>query len=77
MRTLRGADRGLAEGGVDLLLLETIFDTLNAKAAIAAAQEAAPEPPLGSRSTLVDLTGRNLSGQTIEAFWTSVEHAGR
>ena len=67
--------RGLAEGAVDLLLVETIFDTLNAKAAIAAAQEAAPELPLWLSVTIVDLSGRTLSGQTVEAFWTSVEHA--
>src|SRR5436190_10117960 len=67
--------RALAEGGVDLLLLETIFDTLNAKAAIAAARETAPEIPLWISVTIVDLSGRTLSGQTIEAFWTSVEHA--
>jgi len=66
---------GLVDGGVDLLLLETIFDTLNAKAAIAAAREVAPETPLWISVTIVDLSGRTLSGQTIEAFWTSVEHA--
>ncbi|HXH89542.1 MAG TPA: methionine synthase [Gaiellaceae bacterium] len=65
----------LAEGGVDLLLVETIFDTLNAKAAIAAAREAAPDLPLWISVTIVDLSGRTLSGQTIEAFWASVEHA--
>ena len=65
----------LAEGGVDLLLIETIFDTLNAKAAIVAAQEAAPQLPLWLSFTAVDMSGRNLSGQTVEAFWTSVEHA--
>src|SRR6185437_3598304 len=62
-------------GGVDLLMLETIFDTLNAKAAIVAAREAAPGVPLWISATIVDLSGRTLSGQTIEAFWTSVEHA--
>jgi 5-methyltetrahydrofolate--homocysteine methyltransferase len=67
--------RGLAEGGVDLLLIETIFDTLNAKAAIAAAREAAPELPLWISVTIVDLSGRTLSGQTIDAFWTAIEHA--
>jgi 5-methyltetrahydrofolate--homocysteine methyltransferase len=67
--------RGLADGGVDLLLVETIFDTLNAKAAIVAARETAPELPLWLSVTVVDLSGRTLSGQTIEAFWTSVEHA--
>ena len=67
--------RGLRDGGVDLLLIETIFDTLNAKAAIVAARDAAPELPLWISVTIVDLSGRTLSGQTIEAFWTSVEHA--
>ena len=65
----------LAEGGADLFLLETIFDTLNAKAAIVAAREAAPEIPLWISATIVDLSGRTLSGQTIEAFWASIEHA--
>ncbi len=68
--------RGLRDGGVDVLLIETIFDTLNAKAAIAAAQETAPELPLWLSLTVVDLSGRNLSGQTPEAFWVAVEHAG-
>jgi 5-methyltetrahydrofolate--homocysteine methyltransferase len=67
--------RGLAEGGVDLLMIETIFDTLNAKAAIVAAQEEAPDLPLWISFTAIDRSGRNLSGQTVEAFWTSVEHA--
>jgi 5-methyltetrahydrofolate--homocysteine methyltransferase len=67
--------RALAEGGVDLFLVETIFDTLNAKAAIVAARETAPEVPLWLSFTAVDRSGRNLSGQTAEAFWTSVEHA--
>jgi len=67
--------RGLRDGGVDLLLIETIFDTLNAKAAIVAARDAAPELPLWISVTIVDLSGRTLSGQTIEAFWTSIEHA--
>ena len=67
--------RGLADGGVDLLLIETIFDTLNAKAAIVAAREVAPQLPLWISVTIVDLSGRTLSGQTIEAFWTAVEHA--
>ena len=65
----------LAEGGVDLLLIETIFDTLNVKAAIAAAREVAPHLPLWISVTIIDLSGRTLSGQTVEAFWTSVEHA--
>src|SRR3954452_7886729 len=67
--------RGLRDGGVDLLLVETIFDTLNAKAAIVAARDAAPELPLWISVTIVDLSGRTLSGQTIEGFWTSIEHA--
>jgi 5-methyltetrahydrofolate--homocysteine methyltransferase len=65
----------LAEGGVDLLLIETIFDTLNAKAAIAAAREVAPQLPLWLSVTIVDLSGRTLSGQTVESFWRSVQHA--
>ncbi len=67
--------RALADGGVDLLLIETIFDTLNAKAAIVAARSAAPQLPLWISATIVDLSGRTLTGQTIEAFWTAVEHA--
>jgi 5-methyltetrahydrofolate--homocysteine methyltransferase len=67
--------RALRDGGVDLLLIETVFDTLNAKAAIAAAQDVAPALPLWLSFTAVDLSGRNLSGQTAEAFWISVEHA--
>ena len=67
--------RGLADGGVDILQIETIFDTLNAKAAIAAAQDIAPDLPLWLSFTAVDQSGRNLSGQTAEAFWLSVEHA--
>ena len=70
-----GQIRGLRDGGVDLLLIETIFDTLNAKAAIVAARDAAPELPLWISVTIVDLSGRTLSGQTIEGFWTSIEHA--
>ncbi|MEZ0074203.1 5-methyltetrahydrofolate--homocysteine methyltransferase [Planotetraspora sp. GP83] len=64
----------LAEGGVDLLLIETIFDTLNAKAAIAAARDVAPHLPLWI-SLFIDLSGRTLSGQTVEAFWNAIEHA--
>src|SRR5581483_1925724 len=52
----------LVEGGVDVLLLETIFDTLNAKAAIVAARETAPATPLWISTTIVDLSGRTLSG---------------
>ena len=67
--------QALAEGGVDLLLVETIFDTLNAKAAIAAAHDVAPALPLWISATIVDLSGRTLSGQTLEAFLASVKHA--
>jgi 5-methyltetrahydrofolate--homocysteine methyltransferase len=67
--------RGLRDGGVDLLLIETIFDTLNAKAAIVAARDEAPELPLWISVTIVDLSGRTLSGQTIDGFWTAIEHA--
>src|SRR5205085_6665424 len=69
------AARALKEGGVDILLIETVFDTLNGKAAIAAVKEVAPEIPLFISVTIVDRSGRNLSGQTVEAWWTSVEHA--
>jgi 5-methyltetrahydrofolate--homocysteine methyltransferase len=65
----------LREGGVDLLMIETIFDTLNAKSAIVAASTVAPELPLWLSFTAVDRSGRNLSGQTSDAFWISVEHA--
>ena len=67
--------RALREGGVDLLLIETVFDTLNAKAALVAARDEAPELPLWVSFTAVDRSGRNLSGQTSDAFWISVEHA--
>ena len=63
------------DGGVDVLQIETIFDTLNAKAAVAAAQDVAPDVPLWLSFTAVDQSGRNLSGQTAEAFWLSIEHA--
>jgi 5-methyltetrahydrofolate--homocysteine methyltransferase len=69
------AARGLRDGGADLLIIETIFDTLNGKAAIAAARAVAPELPLVISISIVDRSGRNLSGQTVEAFWISVEHA--
>ncbi len=71
--------RGLMDGGVHLLLIETIFDTLNAKAAIFAVQEVfeerGQELPLMISVTITDLSGRTLSGQTIDAFWTSIAHA--
>ena len=70
---------GLIEGGADLLLIETIFDTLNAKAAIVAMYdvfaELGVELPLMISVTVTDRSGRTLSGQTIEAFWRSIEHA--
>lgn len=70
---------GLAAGGVDLFLVETIFDTLNAKAAIFALEsffeEAGRRWPLMLSVTITDASGRTLSGQTVEAFWTSVAHA--
>ena len=69
----------LVEGGVDFILVETIFDTLNAKAAIMATLEAEQALgralPLMISMTLTDLSGRNLSGHTVEAFWASVRHA--
>jgi 5-methyltetrahydrofolate--homocysteine methyltransferase len=71
--------RGLLDGGADLLLIETIFDTLNAKAAICAiAEECAArgvDTPIMISGTITDLSGRLLSGQTPEAFWNSVRHA--
>ena len=70
---------GLIEGGADLLLVETIFDTLNAKAAIFALEEVFETTglrlPVMLSGTIVDLSGRTLSGQTPEAFWYSVRHA--
>jgi len=70
---------GLLDGGVDFILIETVFDTLNAKAALVAADEAAEaraeQLPVMVSMTLTDLAGRNLSGQTVEAFWHSVRHA--
>ncbi|GAB4123282.1 MAG: hypothetical protein Kow00104_07480 [Rhodothalassiaceae bacterium] len=69
----------LIEGGVDLILIETIFDTLNAKAAIVAIDELAEacgiEIPVMLSLTVTDLSGRNLSGQTVEAFWHAIRHA--
>ncbi len=69
----------LVEGGVDVVLIETVFDTLNCKAAIMAALEAerqlGRELPIMISMTLTDLSGRNLSGHTVEAFWASVRHA--
>jgi len=71
--------RGLTDGSVDLLLVETIFDTLNAKAAIFAIREyfekTGNEVPIMISGTITDQSGRTLSGQTPEAFWNSVSHA--
>ena len=71
--------RGLLDGGVDALLVETIFDTLNAKAALAAIDELfearGGRVPLLISVTVTDRSGRTLSGQTIDAFWVSVAHA--
>ncbi len=70
---------GLLDGGVDMLLIETVFDTLNCKAALYAAEEVFEEKssriPLLVSFTISDASGRTLSGQTLEAFYTSVEHA--
>ncbi|MGH9199740.1 MAG: methionine synthase, partial [Vicinamibacterales bacterium] len=71
--------RGLIDGGVDLLLVETQIDTLNAKAAIAAIEEVFDEKhtrlPVMMSATLTDRSGRTLSGQTLDAFYISIEHA--
>ena len=72
--------KGLVEGGVDLLLIETIFDTLNAKAAIFAIKKyfkdtGKQELPISISGTITDASGRTLSGQTLEAFYISVMHA--
>jgi len=69
----------LVEGGVDFILIETVFDTLNAKAGIMAVKqletERGEEVPVMISMTLTDLSGRNLSGHTVEAFWYAVRHA--
>jgi 5-methyltetrahydrofolate--homocysteine methyltransferase len=71
--------RGLIDGGSDIILIETIFDTLNAKAAIFAAEEVFDEKgvrlPVMISGTITDLSGRTLSGQTPTAFWHSIRHA--
>ena len=70
--------RGLVEGGTDILLIETIFDTLNAKACVVALREHQREtgalPAVMLSGTIVDQSGRTLVGQTVEAFWTSLAH---
>lgn len=71
--------RGLVEGGADLLLVETVFDTLNAKAAVFGLyelfDELGEEWPIMLSGTITDLSGRTLSGQTTEAFWNSLRHS--
>jgi len=71
--------RGLIEGGADLFIIETIFDTLNAKAAVYAVckaiEETGQDLPIIISGTITDASGRTLSGQTTEAFWNSVRHA--
>jgi len=73
------AVKALISGGADLLLIETVFDTLNAKAAVFAAQQVMTEfgleLPLMISGTITDASGRTLSGQTVEAFWNSLTHA--
>jgi 5-methyltetrahydrofolate--homocysteine methyltransferase len=70
----------LYEGGVDIFMIETVFDTLNAKAALKAIldlrDEGIAELPIWVSGTITDLSGRTLSGQTVEAFWISIRHAG-
>ncbi len=70
--------RGLVEGGADILLVETVFDTLNAKAALFAIDEyfeaSGQRVPVMVSVTIVDQSGRTLSGQTVEAFWISISH---
>ena len=74
----REAAEGLLEGGADILLVETIFDTLNAKAALFAIEALAAERgesiPVMISGTITDASGRTLSGQTAEAFWYSLRH---
>ena len=71
--------RGLVDGGVDILLVETVFDTLNCKAALFAidkyAEETGIKLPIMISGTITDASGRTLSGQTVEAFWISIKHA--
>jgi 5-methyltetrahydrofolate--homocysteine methyltransferase len=77
--TYAEATRALVEGGVDLILIETVFDTLNAKAALFAVRsvldELGVDLPVAVSGTITDASGRTLSGQTVEAFWNSIRHA--
>ena len=79
VKTYSEATAALLEGGADLIMVETIFDTLNAKAALFAidcvAQERNIDIPIMISGTITDASGRTLSGQTTEAFWHSVRHA--
>src|SRR5262249_17948689 len=78
VRAYRDQARGLLEGGVDLLLVETVFDSLNSKAALFAIEgyldEIGRRVPIMVSFTITDLSGRTLSGQTVEAYWNSVSH---
>ena len=71
----RAQVEGLVEGGADIILIETVFDTLNCKAALYAIEEAGITLPVMVSATLADRSGRTLSGQTVEAFVASVSHA--
>lgn len=77
--TYREQARGLIDGGADLLLIETVFDTLNCKAALfgitSLIEETKADVMIGVSGTITDASGRTLSGQTIEAFWISISHA--
>jgi 5-methyltetrahydrofolate--homocysteine methyltransferase len=77
--TYKQQTTALAKGGVDIFLIETVFDTLNCKAAIFAIlevkEELAIDTPIMISGTITDASGRTLSGQTVEAFWYSVSHA--
>ena len=79
VESYKEATKGLVDGGSDIILIETIFDTLNAKAAIFAVEEVFEEKglilPIMISGTITDASGRTLSGQTPEAFWYSVRHA--
>jgi 5-methyltetrahydrofolate--homocysteine methyltransferase len=77
--TYTEATRGLIRGGADLIMIETVFDTLNAKAAITALEDVFAQTgerlPVWISGTITDLSGRTLTGQTVEAFWHSLRHA--
>jgi 5-methyltetrahydrofolate--homocysteine methyltransferase len=77
--TYAEATRGLIKGGADLIMIETVFDTLNAKAAITALEDVFAQTgerlPVWISGTITDLSGRTLTGQTVEAFWHSLRHA--